>query len=121
MSVGTGALTEDIACKWLSKQKLKIHERNFHSRFGEIDIIADDHGTLCFIEVRYRKNQQFGNAAETVTASKQKKILTTANHYLMSHSKYSHAPCRFDIIAMHGDKDNPEIDWLKNAFMIGDN
>lgn len=118
MSVATGAIAEDTACKWLTKQKLKVLDRNFHSRFGEIDIIAEDNGMLCFIEVRYRKNQSFGSAAETVTINKQKKILQTANHYLSTHRQYSQHPCRFDIIAMHGNKDEPEIDWLQNAFMI---
>lgn len=93
-------------------------EHNFNSRFGEIDIIAKDRDELCFIEVRYRKNTDFGNAAETIGTAKQQKIIKTAQYYLTDKPKLQNTRCRFDVIAMQGDIRHPEIDWLKNAFMI---
>ncbi len=113
-----GNQAEIIACDWLSS-KTTIKAKNFYSRYGEIDIIALEKGTLCFIEVRYRKHSLFGSAAETVTSSKRNKLAKTASYYLMQNPRYTKHPCRFDIIAIHGDLGDPEIDWYKNAFIIG--
>ena len=113
-----GNQAEAIACDWLNNNKITIKEKNFYSRYGEIDIIALEKKTLCFIEVRYRKLSLFGNAAETVTVSKQNKLAKTANYYLMKNPHYAKYPCRFDIIAIQEELNNPKIDWYKNAFII---
>ncbi len=70
---------------------------------------------LVFIEVRYRKNNIFGSAAESVTRQKQRRLLATANYYLQNEKLYRDNSCRFDVITVSGQY-NPQIEWIKNAF-----
>ncbi len=118
MAKSIGNQAEAIARKWLRNNKITIKEKNFYSRYGELDIIALEGRTLCFIEVRYRRLALFGSAAETVATSKRNKLTKTADYYLMKNPCYTKHPCRFDIIAINGDLSNPKIDWYKNAFII---
>ena len=113
-----GKQAEDLARRWLRKQRVKILECNFYSRWGEIDIIALDNNTLSFIEVRHRQSKCFGTAAESVTRAKQQRIIKTAHFYLMQHKKLEQLAARFDILSISGDLDNPEVDWYKDAFMM---
>ena len=103
---------ERRAEEFLKKQNIKILEKNFTLRSGEIDIIALDKQSLVFVEVRYRKNNLFGDPAETVNWKKQKKIINTANIYLQMKPDFSQYSCRFDVISIQGTK----INWIQNAF-----
>lgn len=102
---------EVLAINYLQQQGLKLVDRNYHSRRGEIDIIMEDAGTLIFIEVKYRQSDQFGSAAEMVTPQKQQKIITTALHYLQQH-KLDRA-CRFDVVTITPKNG---MQWIKGAF-----
>lgn len=112
----SGKLAEDIAADYLKKKKITLLNRNFHSRFGEIDIIAEDDGHIAFIEVRYRKNEDYLAVIETVDQYKCKKLVTTSEHYLNRHKKYRSYIHRFDVITITGKLENPVIEWIKNAF-----
>lgn len=107
---------EQLAHKYLLKQRLKTIEKNFNCRYGEIDLIMQDGEMLVFVEVRYRQSQQFGGAATSVDYRKQRRIINTANFYLQKHQL--HVPARFDVVAVDGtaDKVNEEINWIKGAF-----
>ncbi|MBF0218362.1 MAG: YraN family protein [Gammaproteobacteria bacterium] len=106
-----GRTAESAACDYLCQQGLKLLERNYHGRQGEIDLIMEDAGTLVFVEVKYRSRSEFGDAAAFVTVSKQQRLIATANRYLQ---RYRQPPrCRFDVIAMNGQTG---IDWIRNAF-----
>lgn len=109
-----GKAAEQLACDYLKKNGLKLIEKNFHSRYGEIDLIMQHQNTLVFIEVRYRKNQNYGGAKESVTPCKQKKIQKTALYYMQTKGHEFNA--RFDVIAMGGENKNLNIEWIKNAF-----
>ncbi len=113
----TGEAAEQDACQYLIKQGLKLVSKNYRSKFGEIDIIMQDQQSLVFVEVRYRKHNQFGSGAESITAAKQKKLLKTANYYLQQHPQASQFPCRFDVISMSADSTSAssKIDWIKDA------
>ena len=113
-----GMQAEYLAWAWLKRNNLIILAKNYHCRWGEIDIIAMDHNTLCFIEVRYRKSVSYGLPAETVSHAKQQRLVRSAQSYLQQHRQYAAHDARFDISSLTGDIDNPEIDWLKNAFMM---
>ncbi|MEX0963615.1 MAG: YraN family protein [Pseudohongiellaceae bacterium] len=119
-SQGFGRAQEANAARYLCSQGLRLICRNYHSRYGEIDLIMADSGILVFIEVRYRHSRRFGSAIATVTPAKQRKIRLTAAHYLQSHPQLQHSCCRFDVIGLsHGsgsDSKEPSIDWIKNAF-----
>lgn len=111
-----GKHTEKIALRYLKRQGLKYLAKNFHSRFGEIDLIMKDQDTLVFVEVRYRQPQATVSAIESIAPHKINKIRKTAQSYLLSFD--SIPPCRFDVIAMthkHA-KSGYTIDWIKNVF-----
>jgi len=112
-----GQITESYAEQYLSKQGLTLIERNFHSRQGEIDLIMLDGDTYVFIEVKYRKNKEFGGAIAAVSASKQKKVKHCVTFYLHQNglNEYN-TPCRVDVVALEGDIAQPDVTWLKNAF-----
>ncbi len=111
-----GDYWEDVAFNFLKKKQLINIKRNYNCKLGEIDIIMTDKDTLVFIEVKYRKNSDWVSAAESVTKAKQKKIIRSAQLYLLQNKKYDNWNCRFDVVSIQGDKQNPEIDWIENAF-----
>jgi len=110
-----GNRAEKLARKFLKQNGLKPHLENYHCRYGEIDLIMIDQDYLVFVEVRHRKSQDFGGALESVDHRKQAKLRRTAEHYLTRFKK-SDCPCRFDILCVNGDLNQPDIDWIKNAF-----
>jgi putative endonuclease len=112
----TGKQAEDIAACYISQHGLKIIERNFHCRFGEIDLIGFDKEILVFIEVRYRKNERFLAVIETIDKRKCTKIITTSEYFLNNYRNYGSHCCRYDVIAISGELDKPVIEWIKNAF-----
>lgn len=108
-----GDQAEQLAADYLQKQGLKLLEKNYRCRFGEIDLILLHKKTLVFAEVRLRKNQSFGGAASSITAQKQARIVHTAQHYLsMQHNL---PPCRFDVVLLNELTGN-HIEWIQNAF-----
>ena len=107
-----GLEAEKLAATFLMQHGLKLVTQNYHCRFGEIDLIMHDAKTLVFVEVRLRTNSQFGSAGASITLQKQRKLISTAQHYLQ---QYGDSPCRFDAILM--DKtDLQHIEWIRNAF-----
>ena len=108
-------LGENIACKYLKKQKYKIKEKNYRSRFGEIDIIAKDSDTLCFIEVKSRSRTDYGLPEEFVDKRKQEKLIKTAQAFI-SQNNIQNQNMRFDIVSVN--LNNSECRILKNAFEI---
>ncbi len=72
--------------------------------------------TLVFVEVRYRKDNKFSSAIETVDTHKQNKIIKTAKLFLQKHSEYQQSVCRFDVVGVESDLKYPEITWIKDAF-----
>ncbi|MBP9089185.1 MAG: YraN family protein, partial [Kofleriaceae bacterium] len=78
-----GAAAESLACKLLGHHGYRILERNFRCKLGELDIVADDRGTLVFVEVRSRSDGRFGRA--TVGHTKQQQVSRVASWYLVQH------------------------------------
>jgi putative endonuclease len=113
-----GKLAEQSALNWLKKQNLSLLHSNYSCRFGEIDLIMLDKDTLVFVEVRLRSHRNYGGAASSVDLKKQQKIITTANHFLMCHSKYSLYRCRFDVIAFESNTATGNPIWYKDAFRL---
>ncbi|MDH5472571.1 MAG: YraN family protein [Gammaproteobacteria bacterium] len=109
-----GSRAEINACNFLQRNGLKLLTKNYYCRHGEIDLIMNDNEVIVFIEVRYRKNHLYGDAKESITVHKQKKIRTTALHYMQSKSEQHEA--RFDVIAITGEGSLQNFEWIKNAF-----
>lgn len=120
----TGNRAEAAVRRYLQQQGLKFVDNNISSRRGEIDLIFKDNDTLVFIEVRYRKHHQYGNPVETVTYTKQQKIIQAAKHYLHQHQLTDAVNCRFDVIGVSDNivdhktsvADKFQYQWIKNAF-----
>lgn len=116
-----GQIGEEIASRAITRQfKMKIIERNFRSRIGEIDIIALDKNTWVFIEVKTRAVLNAGFPEELVTEYKQDKIRKVALYYLMSQGyNPHHVNYRFDVMSITFTGDNythPSVKYFKNAF-----
>ena len=110
-----GDAAEHAAAQFLKKRGLKITERNYHCRYGEIDIIARDDSMLIFVEVRCRRHSRFGSAAESVNFRKQQRLVAAASHYLAA-VQGSELRCRFDVIEASESDGCFDINWLQNAF-----
>ena len=111
----SGAQAEARAEKFLQAQGLITRVKNYRCKQGEIDLVMMQHDELIFVEVRLRSHRQFANAAESVTISKQQKIIKAAQHYLQEHRLTDRINCRFDVIAF---SDNGVPEWIKNAFTL---
>lgn len=116
----TGNQAENLVLIHLQGNGLQLIEQNYLTKMGEIDIIMLDKTieTLVFIEVRYRKNNHFGSATDTVDQHKQNKLIRTAQQYLQQHPKYQEYICRFDVIGVESDLKYPKINWIKDAFIL---
>lgn len=109
-----GKLAEKYACHFLKKQGLKLLEKNYRCKQGEIDLIMELEDTLVFVEVRYRSNPHYGNSLDTVTPRKQQRLIKTAQYYLWTHHLVNTA-ARFDVVGL---KDFQHPEWIQNAFEV---
>lgn len=112
-----GDFGEDAACRFLESKGMKIIKRNFRERGGEIDIIANDSGTVVFAEVKTRISRAYGEPSEFVDCKKQKKIIKTAIRYLGTDD----LDMRFDVVEVMYAKrgEEPfvtEINHIEGAF-----
>ena len=109
-----GAAAEDRALAHLLAAGLKLLARNYRTPGrggGEIDLVMRDAGgTLVFVEVRQRASRSFGGAAASISATKRRRIVFAARHYLMRSTQQP--PCRFDVVSVEGDA----VEWLRAAF-----
>lgn len=107
-----GSDKEQLAAAFLQRHGVKILEKNFRCRQGEIDLIYRDGEYLVFCEVKYRSNDKNGNAMEAVGLTKQRKICRVADYYRMIHHLGELTPIRYDVVAIQGDT----VNWIPNAF-----
>lgn len=115
-SQSKGAAAEDLALQHLERAGLRLRERNFRIPRGEIDLIMEEGGQTIFVEVRYRRSQAFGGAAESVNYAKQRRIAIAAAVYLGRFGSRP-PPCRFDVLALTGEG-GESIEWIRDAFRI---
>jgi putative endonuclease len=107
-----GARAEELCAELLRKAGLRVLARNWRCRHGEIDLVAEEGRTVVFAEVRFRRNERFGGAAESVTASKQARLIAAARLYLMRRPE---SDCRFDVLLLDS-LEADRIRWIRNAF-----
>lgn len=104
-----GVAGEDRAADFLAGRGLRLVERNFRVRGGEIDLICRDGGSIVFVEVRVRSGMGYGGAGASITAAKQARVIIAARHWLARHGE---RPCRFDCVLIQ----DGELEWVKDAF-----
>lgn len=114
-SYAEGVRAESLAAAFLRRQGFEILRQNFRARRGEIDLIALEAQTLCFVEVRYRRRANFGHPSHTVDRLKQSRIARTASLFLATSWKGPPCECRFDVVTILGQT---EIALLRNAFAV---
>ena len=116
----TGTWGEEQAALYLQKQGYMLLCKNFHSRYGEIDLIATKDDIIAFVEVKTRAKDSLYSAAEAVTPAKQQKIILTALHYMEEYN--SDLQPRFDVCDVYPvvvkRKKTAEINYLENAFQV---
>ncbi len=111
----TGNHAEGVAARYLMSRGVNILERNVFSRGGEIDLVGSDGGTLVFFEVRFRGGGSLAGAAESITPTKQKRLIRAASFYLHKHGLWN-AHSRIDVVAIApGESTKYRIQWIKNA------
>lgn len=108
-----GTKWETIAGEFLQRHGVEILQYNFRCRFGEIDIVGRDRGVLVFYEVKYRKTDCCGHAAEAVDIRKQKIIAKVSDYYRMLNNILLDTPIRYDVVAIQGNR----IQLIPAAFM----
>ena len=113
-----GKLGESLACGELSRRGYAILATRYRTRFGELDIIADDHGVLVFVEVKARRSTRHGTAAEAITPAKRRRVAAMALDYLAWTGRLDH-PCRFDVVAIdHIGTDRMAISVIDHAWVV---
>jgi putative endonuclease len=108
-----GVAAESLAERELVRLGYRILERNFRSKQGEIDLVADDQGVVCFVEVRSRGRTDLGLPEETIGAEKRRRIARAAEHWLVAHAA-SERLCRFDVVAI----DEDGVTLYRDAFRL---
>ena len=118
-----GAQAEQTAAAFLRGRGLRILARNYRAPGGEIDLIAEDAGTLAFVEVRMRSGSRHGGALESIDRHKRRRILHAACHYLACRAG-AEPPCRFDAVLLtpvaYQGRQSFAVEWLRDAFSVDD-
>lgn len=115
-----GKQAEKTAAEFLKAKGYKILQCNYRTKFGEVDIIAEDKGTICFVEVKARHSDVFGEPSEAISRHKQRQISKSAICYLKENNAFGRS-ARFDILTLLYTKNSPEIDLIRDAFELNSN
>ncbi|EHI46751.1 hypothetical protein OPAG_03553 [Rhodococcus opacus PD630] len=115
-NLALGAHGEDLAARYLTEAGMEIVDRNWRSRYGEVDLIAAEGDWLVFVEVKTRRGLGYGSPAEAVTFSKQRRIRLLAVEWLRDSGRHW-SRVRFDVVAiMIGHGPQPQIEHVRDAF-----
>jgi putative endonuclease len=115
--IGLGAKGEDLAADFIKSQGYKIICRNYRTKLGEIDIIAEDKDVLCFIEVKTRAGGRFGLGKEALSTVKQRQIAKSAIIFLKE-KRILNRKARFDVISVDSFYPQAKLDLVKDAFEL---
>jgi putative endonuclease len=111
-----GAAFEQRARKEWERAGLVLLALNYTTRYGELDLVMRHGDTIVFVEVRHRLRAGHGDALASITATKQARLIKTAQLWLAAHPKHAHRACRFDVVSYDGPAENATMNWLKGAF-----
>jgi putative endonuclease len=114
-----GRVGEEDAVRWLLTQGFEILERNVVNHAGELDVVAKEGDTLCFLEIKARATDTYGPAIAAVDARKQRRISRAASLYLAMKGNakgLQDAPCRFDVLGLDWQDDGWRYTLIRDAF-----
>ena len=111
-----GDQSEADALRHLQAAGLKLITRNYRCPGGELDLVMLDQQTLVFVEVRFRRDRNFGGALASINTRKQQRLLLAAQRFLQTHREYQKLRARFDVVSLEGNAGAPKLQWIKDAF-----
>ena len=114
-----GRTGEELACKELAQRGYAILARGYRTRYGEIDIVAQDRRVLVFVEVKTRSSSAYGSPLAAVTPRKQQRVIRMALDYL-ARRRLSGVPCRFDVVGIAVEDGVTRIEVVTDAFGHGE-
>lgn len=109
-----GEAVEAAARRLLERAGLRTLAANARFRGGELDLVMRDGAEVVFVEVRYRRDAAFGGGAASVDRHKRRRLVLAAQAFLAANPALAQAPCRFDVVAGHGEP--PRLEWIRDAF-----
>ena len=104
------------ALRHLQAAGLKLITRNYRCPGGELDLVMLDQQTLVFVEVRFRRDRNFGGALASINTRKQQRLLLAAQRFLQTHREYQKLRARFDVVSLEGNVGQVSLQWIKDAF-----
>lgn len=113
-----GGRAEGEAAQLLERAGYRIRDRNFLCRYGELDLVAEQGETICFVEVRMRSSAVWGDPSHTVSRAKQRRVVKAALHYLMARGIRGRM-IRFDVVSVVGSGEKARLEHLPDAFDAG--
>ncbi|MHA3079100.1 YraN family protein [Acinetobacter sp. ANC 5502] len=125
-----GIWAEQLAQRYLQQQGFILLVQGYYCRYGEIDLIMVNAEQLIFVEVKARASTTFGEASESISFNKQRKVIRTAEHFLLEHTEYQNFSCRFDVICIQAQQQiakmlqqdfsqlTYDLDWIEAAFTL---
>lgn len=113
-----GRAAEAAAAGLLAQLGYRILRRNFRTRGGELDVVAEDRGTLAIVEVRYRAGGRFGGGAESITLAKRRRITHAARVLLAQDPALARLPARFDVVEVSGSAATLVCRLIRDAFRL---
>ena len=118
-NISSGKISEEQASNFLESQGYRILFRNYKAQGAEIDIIAREKDTICFIEVKSRCSERFGSPQEAVTVAKQQKIARAASMFLQENDLQNKS-CRFDVVAITRQDGKERFLLFREAFVLNE-
>lgn len=112
-SSSVGQWAEDRAARFLESKGFRIFARNFRTRFGEVDLVAEDGESLVLIEVKYRADESFSPVEESLTFAKRKKLIKAGRAAAARFGE--NRMIRFDFVALVGSRESPELRHYENV------
>lgn len=117
-AVGRGRVGEDAAVRWLTARGYEVLARNVRTGAGEIDLVAREDGTLCFVEIKARSGASHGSSLAAVGSGKQRRLARAATAWLARNPV--DAPCRFDVLGLDRQDDGSwRYTLVRDAFQVG--
>lgn len=111
-----GRAAEEDGVRWLQQQGFRIVDRNVQFKAGELDVVAFEDDTLCFVEIKARATPDFGEAVYSVTRRKQRQVCAAASLYLAANPFAG--SCRFDVLAMDGSPGGWRYTLFRDTFEL---
>jgi putative endonuclease len=116
--IALGQAAEAAAARHVERLGYRILKVNFRAKGGELDLVAEDHGVLAIIEVRYRASDRHGSAAASITHVKRSHIVRAARVLLAQEPPLAGFPARFDVVEVSGPADDLSCSIIRGAFSL---